>query len=176
VPADHPARYALVEIINIHDTGLEFEPIHRSVFGINTADFLKPVQVWLEQHNTAVKASGQYTEEILPVYSGNKLHQLILAKAENALTAALVQQMLDDLSEVWRKTSGFRIDYIHGEETVKELAADGAAGIILPPFAKNSFFEAIIRDGILPRKTFSMGEAFEKRYYFECRRIRQDDI
>ena len=176
VPADHPARYALVEIINIHDTGLEFEPIHRSVFGINTADFLKPVQVWLEQHNTAVKASGQYTEEILPVYSDNELHQLTLAKAENALTAALVQQMLDELSEIWKKTSGFRIDYIHGEETVKELAADGAAGIILPPFAKNSFFEAIIRDGILPRKTFSMGEAFEKRYYFECRKIRQDDI
>ncbi len=177
VPADHPARYALVEIINIHDIGLEFEPIHRAVFGISADEFIKPVRTWLENHNTMAKASDKYQEEILPVYVGNEHYQLTLAKASGALTAAIVQQMLDELASDWKRSNdSFRIDYIHGEDTVKDLAAKGAAGIVLPPFAKNSFFEAIIRDGILPRKTFSMGEAYEKRYYFECRKIRQDDI
>lgn len=174
VSSDHPARYALVEIINIHDDGLEFEPIHRAVFGISTDNFLRPVQAWIDRYNAASSA-GQQEVENLPIFIGEEQHQLKLAKAAGTLTAAVVQQMLDELTADWKETgNSFRIDYIHGEDTVRDLASKGAAGIILPPFAKNSFFEAIIRDGILPRKTFSMGEAYEKRYYFECRKIRQD--
>ena len=77
--------------------------------------------------------------------------------------------MLDDLVV---RHPDVRLDYIHGEEVVQELSGKGAVGLILPPLEKSEFFGIIARDGILPRKTFSMGEAFEKRYYFESRRIR----
>jgi hypothetical protein len=169
---DHPARYALVEIINIHDEGLEFEPIHRAIFGIDTDNFLSSTAKWLTDFSKHEQDSTESIQEILPVFAGSNKTELKLAKAPGQLTAAIVQQMLDELVPIWRGNGmNVRIDYIHGNQTVIDLAAKGACGIILPPFAKSTFFEAIMRDGILPRKTFSMGEAFEKRYYFEARRI-----
>jgi hypothetical protein len=92
---------------------------------------------------------------------------LRIRRPSRTLAYASLQPLLDGLV---RQGQG-RVDYIHGADVVRRLAEDGALGFLLPALDKASFFGIIAREGILPRKTFSMGEAREKRYYFECRRI-----
>lgn len=177
VDPEHPARYALVEIINIHDDGLAFEPIHRAVFGIETDSFMVAARRWIRTRRQGLSEAGQEMASIheLPVLSDGNPDVLSLPLEEGRLVTAEVQMMLDELIESWQQQGrSVKIDYIHGQDAVQELAAKGAIGLLLPPFAKNQFFSTIARDGILPRKTFSMGESFEKRYYFECRKIVRD--
>ena len=172
---DHPARFALVEVINIHDAGLEFEPIHRAVFDIEPAVFRAEAEAFFGAGSilpdTADSPAEATTADdgslLLPLRQPDGCATLRIAMAGHPLAADVVTRFLDKLIQ----RSGGRIDYIHGAATVAALAAQGATGILLPPLDKSLFFATIARDGILPRKTFSMGEAHEKRYYLEARKI-----
>lgn len=154
----HPARFCLVEIENIHDTVLEFEPIHRVVFGVREDDFLEKLKKDLdcgEPSNTS--------QHIVYVNNGQKT-DLYIKKASSPLEVGTLQGYLDTL--------GYEVDYIHGDDVVCELSKEsGTVGFLLPVPEKDSLFETVIADGALPRKTFSMGEANEKRFYMEAKKI-----
>lgn len=178
VGMDHPARYALVEIENIHDPGLVFEPIHRVLFGVR--DSVIPAMERFfgevvtthpmtdpEEMITAVK-TGSAKKQQVGLVSASGVSILDLPPLTN-LPVGSLQAFLD----AWLKDGGAeRIDYVHGDEVVFELGKQtGNLGFYLPAMAKTDLFKTVILDGALPRKTFSMGEAHEKRFYLEARRI-----
>ena len=157
---DHPARYALVEIVNIHDSALFFEPIHRIVTKVDTEKLVKAFYDTYE--------IGEEGQKVTFVVKGEK-KDLYIKNPDNELAVGTVQSFLD---KYLRENEG-EIDYIHGEDVVLELSMEeNSLGILLPAIDKSEFFAGIEKDGSLPRKTFSMGEAFEKRYYFEARKIK----
>ncbi len=154
----HPARFCLVEIENIHDDVLEFEPIHRIVFGVDENDFIENLKKDLDCTEEA--GGGQH---IVIVNDGKKT-DLYINNTTSPLEVGTVQNYLD--------AKHCEVDYIHGEEVVAELSCQkGAVGILVPVPEKSSLFTTVIADGALPRKTFSMGEANEKRFYMEAKRI-----
>ncbi len=159
---DHPARYALVEIVNIHDKALFFEPIHRILTNINEE---KLVRKLYETFEISHEGDGQ---KITVVVLGKK-KDLYIKNPTTELAVGTIQGFLDKyLSE-----NEGEIDYIHGENVVLELSMEeNSIGFLLPAIDKSNFFNGIEKDGSLPRKTFSMGEAFEKRYYLEARKIK----
>lgn len=154
----HPARFCLVEIENIHDTVLEFEPIHRVIFGVSEDEFLQKLKKDLDCGEDSCES-----QHIIFVNNGEKT-DLYIQKTSSPLEVGTVQNYLDSLN--------FEVDYIHGEDVVCELSLkNGVVGILLPVPKKSSLFETVIKDGALPRKTFSMGEANEKRFYMEAKKI-----
>ena len=178
VGPDHPSRFALVEVINIHDEGLEFEPIHRVVFDIDASDFRDEALDFFGRDALSFSNAASDWEALqpviledgslsFPILQPDGHHLMRLTVGGSPLPAAEITRFLDEL--VMRR--GCRIDYIHGAAVVAALAARGATGILLPALDKGRFFSIIARDGILPRKTFSMGEAHDKRYYLEARKI-----
>ncbi len=180
VAPDHPARYALVEVVNIHDPGLAFEPIHRVVFNAGPADIIAAAERHFVGQGLAVREISPDSPELdkvdapsdgtqtIPMRWCDRAWLLTLNQPRHSLTAGSLQVFLDEFAG----QSAIRIDYIHGGNVVRELAGQGNPGLLLPRLDKGRFFASIAADGILPRKTFSMGEAREKRYYFECRQIR----
>ena len=154
----HPARYSLVELENIHDPSLVFAPIHRIILDTDAQKLLADVQ--------SVCAEGGYPVEWV---IGEKSGTVYLDKAKGELAVAVLQEFLDN----WLSENAGVIDYIHGDEEVKELAKkENAIGFLLPAMEKHQLFRGVISGGALPRKTFSMGHAREKRYYLEGRKIR----
>ena len=177
VGPNHPSRYALVEVVNIHDQGLFFEPIHRIMFNMKedviTAlkDYFGETICFLPWQDLSggLLDSFEHTGQIVQLVTANEHLGILFTGKQEALAAAALQGFLDDFLE---RGAAERFDYVHGEEVVARLGTQpGNAGFYLPPMQKNSLFQAIIRDGALPRKAFSMGEAREKRYYLECRQI-----
>ncbi len=179
VGMDHPARYALVEIENIHDAGLEFEPIHRVLFDVrrelvaDIRDFY-PDRCHLVPCATSQTMIDVVNREARPehtfgVVSPSGCHVAYVADPPSNLPVGTLQTFLD----AWGKMGGFgKIDYVHGVDVTVRLGAQpGNLGFYLPAIDKSSFFKTVIVDGALPRKTFSMGEAKEKRFYMEARRI-----
>jgi hypothetical protein len=179
---DHPARYALVELVNLHDPGLEFEAIHRVLFDIDVEELLNqageyyrqvgtPCRIdWCNDHGAAVavaKAAG--ASHVIAFVAVGRYGVLTIESPALTLEVASLQNFLD---EYLKNHPGARIDYIHGEEAVTRLGGqNGNIGFYLPAISKHDLFRTIVRDGALPRKTFSMGEADEKRFYLEARRI-----
>ena len=156
--SNHPARYALVELENIHDPSLTFEPIHRVVLNTDPQALLSDLETICEP--------GGYPVAWI---AGNRRGTLSLKRSLGELAVAVLQNFLDE----WLKSHPGTIDYIHGEAEAAELAArDGAVALLLPPMEKGQLFRGVIAGGILPRKTFSMGHAREKRYYLEGRKIK----
>lgn len=182
VGPEHPARFALVEVINIHDAGLDFEPIHRAIFNVDLELFQNHFQRFFAKypataHSTPADPESktepyELVTHTVPVFGPGWSTELQVTLGAGELLVGAIQAMLDDLAVRHPDT---RLDYIHGEDVIHELADKGAIGLLLPALSKADFFGIIARDGILPRKTFSMGEAFEKRYYFESRRITLPD-
>ncbi len=166
---DHPARYALAEVINIHDVGLDFKPIHRAVFNIDFDLFLHHAQHYFAKQEASRAFDLPTQTHAVPLYGPDRSVFLQIILEAGTLLVGAIQAMLDDL--IIRHPDA-RLDYIHGEDVIHELAKQGAIGLTLPALNKADFFGIIARDGVLPRKTFSMGEAFEKRFYFESRKIR----
>lgn len=156
--SNHPARYSLVELENIHDPSLVFAPIHRIITGVDGKKLLADLGAVCAEDGFKVEwAIGQ---ESGTVY---------LDKAKGELAVAVLQEFLDK----WLAENGGEIDYIHGDEEVLALAKqENAIGFLLPPMEKHQLFRGVISGGALPRKTFSMGHAREKRYYLEGRKIR----
>jgi len=174
--ADHPARYALVEVENVHDEGIVFEPIHRVVFGASGNRAIETILRCLKTQNDCARvelgrmpcAQGGDTH-VLPFITGEVEGAFIVSCPKSQLAVGTLQAALD---EAVQEICGCEIDYIHGADVVKELAKKGGAiGFLLPAMQKSEFFSTVIYDGALPRKTFSMGEANEKRYYLECRSL-----
>ena len=174
--ASHPARYALCEIENIHDEGIVFEPIHRVMFadGKNTgAGIIEEAAAVLKTQNgdCVIAEQGTQAKEgqyAIPVLCAEGERVLLIDRPSSRIEVGALQNALDELVQ----TKGYRIDYIHGEDAVRSLAKEeGNAGFLLPPMDKFRLFPAVASDGALPRKTFSMGEAVEKRYYIEARSL-----
>ena len=156
--SNHPARYALVELENIHDDAQKFEPIHRVVVDTDPQALLKALEPWC--------APGGYPIEW---YAGSQSGTVYLDPSRSQLEVGALQQFLD---EYLARNPG-KIDYIHGDDDLKNLAAqENAIGFLLPAMAKSQLFRGVVADGVLPRKTFSMGHAREKRYYLEGRKIK----
>lgn len=173
-----PARFALVEVNNIYDEGIVFEPIHRVLFD---ADIEALKQAFIRSAGITLTPCPLNNADLETLASGTTEKQQFylfdekncwLAQIENPLstiTAGTVQSVLD----AFLKTSDAKIDYIHGVSSTVTLGTHpGNVGIILPNIAKEEFFETVIRDGAFPRKTFSMGEATEKRFYMEGKLIK----
>ncbi|MCL2881193.1 MAG: DUF1015 domain-containing protein, partial [Treponema sp.] len=166
---NHPARWALVEVENLYDSGLSFEPIHRVIFGAEPSELLEALS-GLETLECKLECSGP-TAEISKSQSSRQASRIIrIENRSSAITTASLQPLLDSFV----KQKGCSIDYIHGEDEVVRLCADlsrRAVGLILPPVKKDGLFKTIAQTGPLPRKSFSMGSAEEKRFYLECRRL-----
>ncbi len=155
-------RYALAEVVNIHDASLEFEPIYRVVFG---ADCEKLINDFIE--SSGGEYEGSDAQEFTCIY-GN-IERKIYVKPTGKLCVATLQKFLD---EYIKKNDKIKIDYIHGENSVYELSKKAdTLGFIFSGMEKSELFPAIIADGSLPRKTFSMGHADDKRFYLEARKI-----
>lgn len=152
------SRYALVEAVNIHDKALEFEPIYRVVFGVNPQSLM----------DDFVNTLGEGTQKFTCVY-GDKTKEIGVNPTAK-LAVGTLQTFLD---EYIKNNPEAEIDYIHGEESLKKLASrENAIGFIFNGMQKSELFDAVNADGSLPRKTFSMGHADDKRFYIEARKIK----
>ena len=152
-----PARYALAELVNLHDDSLVFEAIHRVVFDVDSEKFIKGLK----------KLCGSEGRQKFELVTKSKREELAFLNPKSTITVGSVQAYIDD----YIAKNGGRVDYIHGEDVVNSLVADGNTGIILKPMSKDDLFKTVIKDGSLPRKTFSMGDACDKRFYTEARVI-----
>ena len=154
---NHKARYALVELNNVHSPAIEFEPIHRVIFNCNSNDLLEKLK----------EVQGDCCHTI--TYVTKKTKGSVTFNSPFSLTVAALQDFLDK----YVKANNLEIDYIHGVDSTCRLASNGNnLGFILPDVDKSGLFSGVAKDGSLPRKTFSIGHAFEKRYYLEARKIK----
>ncbi len=164
---DHPARYALAEIVNIHSEALVFEPIYRVVFGAEREDLLREMKAFADAQKGGVPA-----QTVTVVYRENNeecKEEFTFPVGAHTLTVGTLQLFLD---EYVKNREGVEVDYIHDEGSLLALSArEGAVGFLFDGMKKEELFSAVSRDGALPRKTFSMGVAREKRYYLEARKI-----
>ncbi len=161
---NHPARYALVEIENIHDKALDFEPIHRIIINCDADDMLKELDAYC-----GISETGNEKDQQISSVVKSKATKLYIKNPTSNLAVGTLQNFLDE----YMKNKDCEIDYIHGDDVVAELSMqDNSMGFLLPSMEKSDLFKTIITDGILPRKTFSMGEACDKRFYMEARVIK----
>ena len=162
--AAHPARYALCEIVNLHDEALEFEPIYRVAFGVDREEFVKE----LEAHLDACNGDGE--AQSFELIIGEESKTVKCERPTAQLPVGTLQAFLDAYV---KSHEGVVIDYIHGIESTRTLAKkENAVGMLFEGMSKDMLFKTGICDGALPRKTFSMGHAADKRFYIECRKIR----
>ena len=171
---DHPARFVLAEVVNIHDDSLEIEGIHRVLFHIHPREVFQAADDFFRLHGGMAycgdpKSAPSTNVQSFPCMFHGEQVTLCVVDSPWALPVATMQNFLDDFLE---KNPKSHIDYIHGADVVRELSQDARnMGFLLPDPAKEDLFRGVILDGVLPRKTFSMGEAQEKRYYMEARKI-----
>ena len=151
---DHPARYALVELVNVYDEGIYFEPIYRYVFGVEPEKFAEGLK--------SVDGGN------MRVYQGGKMTD---SKGENGLPDGI--RAVDKYIKDYIAINGGGVDYVHGESNLIKLVDDkkDAVGVLFEKLDKADLFKYVSSNGAFPRKTFSMGEGVEKRYYLEGRRI-----
>ena len=168
--ATHPARYALVELVNIHDAALEFEPIYRVVFGADKS-ILTELRAYADRCASDESCKENGAQSIHCVTKDGEC-DVLFAHGSHSLTVGSLQIFLDDYI---RRHPSVEVDYIHGTDSLRSLAKeDGAVGFLFDGMEKSELFPSVAKDGPLPRKTFSMGEAWDKRYYLEARRIRAE--
>ena len=172
----HPARFALVEMVNLHSPALEFEAIHRVVKDVDVdlllADLEEELALTVEEAKNSMReeemsSSGQ--SFVIVRHGGRR--RCSIGREKSKLTVGSLQKFLNS----WCRIHGGEVDYIHGEDVVDSLSMDDrTVGFLLPEMKKSELFPTVIFDGALPRKTFSMGHAQDKRYYLECRRITEE--
>jgi len=169
----HPARFVLVEVVNIHDESLIIEPIHRVLFNVEPEQLLKELTAYYNAQGCRAYVSAQtstpFTGHYFPFYTQNSDGIFVVESPAWSIPVATIQAGLD----VWLgQHPSVKIDFIHGDDALQTLGKQpGNIGFILPDIAKNELFRGVVFDGVLPRKTFSMGEAHEKRYYMEAKQI-----
>ena len=163
---NHPARFSLCEIVNIHDEALLFEPIHRIITGTDPQLLLADWQTYAAAKGMTLDAAEGHRFTVVSAFGDRAV---TVGHPEGAIPCETIQKFLDDF--LFRHPKA-EIDYIHGEQSLRTLAAmPGAVGFLLPEINKKSFFSDVKKLGVLPRKTFSMGEADEKRFYMEAKEI-----
>ena len=164
---NHPARYALCEIVNIHDKALLFEPIYRIVTGTTRAAVMADWKAYAEAKGMSLAAEG--SDHRFTVVSADGEETVAVLNPEGAIPCETIQKFLDSFLSRHPEAG---IDFIHGEGALRALAAKPeTVGFLLPDIDKHSFFKDVEKLGVLPRKTFSMGEADEKRFYMEAKKI-----
>lgn len=157
-----PARYALCELVNLHDDSLEFEAIHRVLFGVNKNDILNKFKIYCAEND-----AENDTQEIMCYFDGGE-EKITVKNPPATIAAGTLQRFLDE----YIAANNCKIDYIHGADVTRELGSKpGNIGFVLPAMSKDELFKSVASDGVLPRKTFSMGEACDKRFYLEARKI-----
>ena len=163
----HPARFALCEIVNIHDEALLFEPIYRIVTGTTRAAVMADWKAYAEAKGMTLAAEG--SDHRFTVVSADGEETVSVLNPEGAIPCETIQKFLDDFLSRHPEAG---IDFIHGEGSLRTLASKPeTVGFLLPEIDKHTFFKDVEKLGVLPRKTFSMGEADEKRFYMEAKRI-----
>ena len=159
---NHPARYALVELVNLHSEALEFEAIHRVLFDVDVDDLINSLNDYYEINE---EGNGQKFELI----TKDMDKVLYISNPKSNIPVGSIQIFLDE----YLQGHNGKIDYIHGENVTKELGSkEGNVGIVFDSMSKNDLFKTVILDGVLPRKTFSMGHSNDKRFYLEARKIK----
>jgi Protein of unknown function (DUF1015) len=179
VGLEHPSRYALVEIENVHDEGLEFAPIHRALFGVKQNILAAMKSYYLSGYSyTVCKDQADMVQQVNQAVNRSHIIGLVSSQGYGILEVASplsnlpVGTLQAFLDEFLKSGGAEKIDYIHGEDTIFMLGMQpGNIAFYLPGMNKSDLFKTVILDGALPRKTFSMGEAYEKRFYVECREI-----
>ncbi len=160
----HPARYALAEVVNLHDGALEFEPIYRVVFDADVDDLLSALD------REIASLHGSAAPQTVTVVRGDTQYDLSIPTPTSQLAVGTLQSFLFRYSEAHPEIT---VDYIHGKDSLIALASkEHAVGFLFEGMRKDELFRTVIYDGALPRKTFSMGHAPDKRYYMECRKIK----
>lgn len=179
----HPARFALVEVVNVHDKSLEVEPIHRELFNVDSEALLNALGAYCKETGSDLEVkyhdsrtimniedlAGDYNTHMFSIVTKDQSGTIIIKNPKANIPVGTIQIFLD---EFLKNNPSTKIDYIHGTDVIDKLSAkDGNMGFILPPIEKSDLFRSVILDGVMPRKTFSMGEAHEKRYYIEGKKI-----
>ena len=159
-----PSRYALVEVVNNHDDALQFEPIHRVLFGVDHEKFMEEFKKFYPNAH-----EGKGEGHVIEVCWNGHDDFVTVPDPKVQLAVGTLQAFIDE----YLKQFGGEVDYIHGDEVTRELGSkEGNMGFLLPAMGKEQLFKTVMADGVLPRKTFSMGHAQDKRYYVEARKIR----
>lgn len=161
----HPARFSLVELVNIHDDAIRFEPIHRVLFETGAQGFLDAAKAFWSERG---RASGSV--HTLRLLAGQREERI----AVGGMTIGQIIGAAEEFCQGYATAHGGRIDYIHNDDTALEMGGrPGGAAILLPKMEKHELFASIVRSGPFPKKSFSIGHAEDKRYYLECRRIQE---
>lgn len=159
---NHPARYALVELVNLHSDALEFEPIHRVIFD---TDVDKLISELYKYYDINEDGNGDYFELV----TRDMDKKLYISNPKSNISVGSIQIFLDE----YLKDNKGKLDYIHGDETTRNMGREeGNVAILFEAMPKEELFRTVILDGALPRKTFSMGHSYDKRYYLESRKIK----
>lgn len=159
---NNPARYALVEVVNLHSPALEFEPIHRVVFNTDVNNLVEELYKYYDINEDG---DGEYFELVTKDFD----KRLYISNPKSNIAVGSIQMFLDD----YLKDHSGKLDYIHGDETTRSMGSEeGNVGILFEAMPKEELFRTVILDGALPRKTFSMGHSYDKRYYLEARKIK----
>lgn len=159
---NHPSRYALVELVNLHSDALEFEPIHRVIFD---TDVDKLVNDLYKYYDINEDGNGEYFELV----TRDMDKKLYISNPKSNISVGSIQIFLDE----YLKDNKGKLDYIHGDETTRNMGREeGNVAILFEAMPKEELFRTVILDGALPRKTFSMGHSYDKRYYLESRKIK----
>lgn len=172
---NHPARFALVEVVNLHESGLVFEPIHRLLFNVDEESFIKGFCRYYNDRGcrayiSDAKPSDVSGSHVIGFVSAERDGWLVVENPMGCLDVSTLQTYIDAYIKGHTKTT---VDYVHGSDVVERIGREkGNMGFFLSPMDKNDLFRTVILEGALPRKTFSIGEANEKRFYLEARRIR----
>ena len=159
---NHPSRYALVELVNLHSEALEFEPIHRVIFD---TDVNKLIEELYKYYDINEEGNGQDFELVTKDID----KKLYISNPKSNIAVGSIQMFLDE----YLKDNKGKLDYIHGDETTKNMGMEeNNVAILFEAMPKEELFRTVILDGALPRKTFSMGHSYDKRYYLEARKIK----
>ncbi len=159
---ESPARYALVELVNLHSSALEFEAIHRVVFDTDVKDLLDNLYKYYDINENG---NGQK----FTIVTSDEEKDLYIVNPKSNIAVGSIQMFLDEYLSNHKGS----IDYIHGEDVTKKLGSkENNIGFIFDAMAKEDLFKTVILDGALPRKTFSMGHSYDKRFYLEARKIK----
>ena len=159
---NNPARYALVEVVNLHSPALEFEPIHRVIFNTDVNNLVEELHKYYDINEDG---KGEYFELVTKDFD----KRLYISNPKSNIAVGSIQMFLDD----YLKDHSGKLDYIHGDETTRSMGSEeGNVGILFEAMPKEELFRTVILDGALPRKTFSMGHSYDKRYYLEARKIK----
>ena len=164
---NHPARWCLAEVCNVHSPAIEIEPIHRVLFNVDCATVLLSLITWSDS-NMAGCCFGGNKKQPFTLAGPHMANVLSFEDPTEPLTVGTIDDFISDYIE---RHPEAKVDYVHDEPAVRALCKQGAVAFLMPPFAKSDLFRGVVMGGVLPRKTFSMGHAEEKRYYIKCRKI-----